>query len=116
MRRSPSIVPENGDHDICLVLNDFGDELGRAWLEADEERTDRETVIRDLLAGQYSDPVRVIAFNTVEGWSRDISADVASEAAERVAIDGCDVPPWLEGFIERHGSGRPVQLPLLGLA
>jgi hypothetical protein len=51
MRPSPSIVPEIDDHDICLVLNDFGEELGRAWPAADEERTDRETVIRDLLAG-----------------------------------------------------------------
>lgn len=65
MRRSPSIVPES-EHDIYFVLNDFGLELGRAWPEADEERTDREAVLRDLLSGQYSDPVRVVAFNTAE--------------------------------------------------
>ena len=36
----------------------------------DEEETDRATLISDLLAGQYSNPVRIIAFNTAEGWSR----------------------------------------------
>jgi hypothetical protein len=72
MSYSPSIVPE-ADHGTYFVLNDFGDGLGRAWPEADEERTERETVIRDLLAGQYSNPVRVIAFNIAEGWSRDAS-------------------------------------------
>jgi len=49
--------------DIYLVLDDFG-ERGRSWREIDEERTERETVIRDLLEGQYSDPIRVVAFNT----------------------------------------------------
>ena len=75
MRSSPSIVPREDDQDIYLVLDDFG-RLGQAWRETDPEDTDRETVIRDLLAGQYSDPVRVICFNTAEGWSRDVSEDI----------------------------------------
>jgi hypothetical protein len=70
MRRSPSIVPDPDDRDIYLVLDDFGGRLGRAWPETDEERTDREIVITDLMTGQYSNPVRVVAFNTAEGWSR----------------------------------------------
>jgi hypothetical protein len=37
---------------------------GRAWREADYEATDLETVIRDLLTGQYSNPIRVVAFNS----------------------------------------------------
>ena len=48
MRRSPSIVPQNADHDTYLVLNDFG-RHGRAWCETDEEDTNRETLIRDLM-------------------------------------------------------------------
>jgi hypothetical protein len=55
MPRSPSIVPHGVDHDIYLVLNDFG-RLGRAWCETDEEGTDRETLIRRLLEDQYSHP------------------------------------------------------------
>jgi hypothetical protein len=69
MRRSPSIVPETDDREIYLVLDDFGGHLGRAWPEADEERTDRETVIIDLMDGQFSNPVRVVAFNTAEGMA-----------------------------------------------
>jgi hypothetical protein len=26
-------------------------------------------LIRDLLADEFSNPVRIVAFNTVEGWS-----------------------------------------------
>jgi hypothetical protein len=78
---TPSIVPGDEDRDVCLVVSDFG----RAWCETDVEATDLETVIQDLLDGQYSDPVRVVNFNTGEGWARDISADVAKELRSRLS-------------------------------
>jgi len=115
MRYSPSIVPEADEarsSGTYLVLNDFGAGLGRAWPEADEDQTDRETVVRDLLVGQHSNPVRVIAFNTAQGWSRDVSKEIAGELLDLMAIDGRDVPPWLEGFMEEHVGSRPIQLPL----
>jgi hypothetical protein len=51
--------------------------LGRAYVEADETDADEATIVENLLSGQYSHPVRVIAFNTVEGWARDVTEDVA---------------------------------------
>jgi hypothetical protein len=80
MPRSPSIVPHGVDHDIYLVLNDFGKQ-GRAWCETDEEGTDRETLIRRLLEDQYSHPVRIVAFNTAEGRSRDVPSTSATSCA-----------------------------------
>ena len=112
MRHSPSIVADTEDRDVYLVLDDFGGRLGRAWRETDEAQTDRQTVITDLLDGQYSNPVRVVAFNTAEGWSRDVSEDLADELANRCAMYGFDVPQFLEAFVERHGDGKPAQLPL----
>jgi len=41
------------------------------WREADVESADLETVIIDLLDGQYRDPRRVVAFNTAETRSQD---------------------------------------------
>ncbi|MEJ6906733.1 hypothetical protein, partial [Bradyrhizobium japonicum] len=75
MRISPSIVP-GSERDIYLVLDDFGGRLGRAWTETDEEHTDRETLLRHLMEGQYSNPARIVSFNTGEGWSRDASEDI----------------------------------------
>ena len=66
--RTPSIVPNDNDETVYLVADDFG-RLGRAWRETDYEATDLETVIQDLLTGQYSNPIRVVAFNTAERWS-----------------------------------------------
>jgi len=111
MSFSPSIVPDGADQDVYLVLNQFGERLGRAWCETDEEDTDYRTIIRHLLEGQYSNPVRVVALNTAEGWSRDVSDDVADELRERCANRG-EVPSYLADFLERFDSGRPVQLPL----
>src|SRR5262245_50750533 len=82
MFSSPSIVPDTDDHDVYLVLDEFGGRLGRVWRETDEDRTDREIVITDLMTGQYCDPVRVVAFNTAEGWSRDVTSDIADELAK----------------------------------
>jgi len=112
MRRSPSIVPDSDDREIYLVLDDFIGHIGRSWREIDEDRADRESVITDLLEGQYSNPVRVVAFNTAEGWSRDMSTDIADEVSQRLANEDRDTPRALEGFIERHCGRRPVQLPL----
>jgi hypothetical protein len=98
MRRSPSIVPPGGDQDVYLVLDDFGSGLGRSWRETDVEHTDLETLITDLLDDQYNNPVRIIGFNTAEGWSRDVSEDVAHELRKRCA----GVLPFsVQEFVER---------------
>jgi hypothetical protein len=81
----PSIVPSSASQDVFLVLDEFGGRLGRAWRETDEEDTDYETLIRHLLEGQCNNPVRVVAFNTHEGGSRDVSEDVADDLRERCA-------------------------------
>ena len=108
---SPSIVPSGEDQNVYLLLDQFGGRLGRAWRETDEEDTDFETLIRHLLEGQYSNPVRVVAFNTAEGWSRDVSDNVADELRERCTEHG-EVPAFLVEFLERYDTGRPVQLLL----
>jgi len=57
--------------------------IGRVWREADYEATDFENVVTDLLEGQHKNPVGIFAFNTAEGWSRDVSADIAAELRRR---------------------------------
>jgi hypothetical protein len=32
---------------------------------------------------QYSHPVRVVAFNTAEGWSRNVTMDIADKLRKR---------------------------------
>jgi hypothetical protein len=42
--------------------NDFGP-LGRAYVETDETQADDATIIDNILRGEYSCPLRVVAFN-----------------------------------------------------
>jgi hypothetical protein len=63
--QTPLVPPEPFDVTVHIVLNDFGP-LGRAYVEADETDADEATIVENLLSGQYSHPVRVIAFNTVK--------------------------------------------------
>lgn len=80
---APTLAP-HFDVTVHIVLDDFG-KAGRVYREIDEEETTLGSVVDDLLTGQFSNPVRVVAFNTSEGWSRDVSEDVAREVVRRVA-------------------------------
>lgn len=92
-------------------MNDFG-RHGRAWCETDVERIDLEAVITDLMAGQYSDPVTVVAFNMNERWCNDVSEDIAREIQVRADLAHSDLSSSLEEFVERHAGRRDRQLVL----
>lgn len=109
--RTPSIAPDSGEQDIYLVLDDFGT-LGRAWRETDESATDFETLVNDLLTGQYTSPVRIVCFNTADDRARDASADLARELRRRIDLDRLEVSASLEDFLDRYEESRQLTLRL----
>ena len=66
---------------------------------------------RTCSTGSIRNPVRVVSFNTGEGWSQDISADVAEELRRRCDLQMREIPPSLAGFFARHET-LPLQLTL----
>jgi hypothetical protein len=94
---SSPFVPYGADQTLFIVV----DRIGVAR-EIRIERTDVETTIDELFGGCFSDPVRVICFNTLEHWVKDVSSEVAAELQSRCDIDGTDVPDHLRDFIESH--------------
>jgi len=98
---TPSIVPGGDDQNVYWVVSDFG-RLGLAWCETDVEATELETIISDLLDGQYTDPVRVVGFNVAERWARNVSEDVADQIRRRCDMQMSEVPAHLEAFVERQ--------------
>jgi hypothetical protein len=60
--RAPEV---SNDVTVYLVLNDHG-QFGIAYDETDPAQADRETIIRNFLSGQYSNALRVVAFNAAE--------------------------------------------------
>ena len=110
--KTPSIGPNGADQSVYLVVDRFGGHR-TGYRETDGERTDLETVITDLMSGQFNDPVRVVAFNTAERSAQDVSKDIALEIQSRSDIDGHDVPETLRDFVDRHaGPDRQLALRL----
>jgi hypothetical protein len=109
---SPPLVPEGFDTDVYVVLEEFLN-IGRAYREVDEEAADRETLIRDLISGQYAHPIRIVAFNTAKGWSRDVSEEIAREIADRASAKGDEltgpVQTFVEYELERAGRQRTLE-------
>lgn len=56
----------------------------------------------------------MVAFNTVERWSQDVSEEVAREMRRRFDLQLADVPSNLQDFVERHeGHHRQLALRLV---
>jgi hypothetical protein len=109
---TPSTVPYGADQTVYLVVDRFG-RLGSFYREIEVERTDLETIITDLMSGQFNDPVRVVAFNTLEHWSEDVSKQIADEMQTRCDIEGVAVPEHVTDFVASHtGPIRQLSLRL----
>jgi hypothetical protein len=105
MRRSPPLAPgaPPHDHTIYIVLDDFG-ELGRAYRETDETEANERTTIENFLTGQYGRPVSVVAFNTDDHSSWDVSEDIAHAVAERASSEDRELSEGTRMFLEAYLS------------
>jgi hypothetical protein len=99
---------------VHIVLDDFG-KSGRVYRETDEEEASLDTVVDDLLTGQFNRPLRIIAFNTAEGWSRDVSEDVAWEVLKRAEKESKLLGPGTRDFVEFQVGEHEVLLAEAGL-
>jgi hypothetical protein len=61
-----------------------------------------ETIIRNFIAGEYDSALRVVAFNAAEGWSRDVSEDVAAEIIDRAYDADETLTEGTKRSIDRH--------------
>jgi hypothetical protein len=109
---SPTTIPYGADQTVYLVIDRFSS--GTVYRETEIERADLETIISDFMAGQFNDPVRVVAFNTLEHWADDVSKDVAQEIQLRCDIAGEPVPEHVQDFVDTYaGPTRQLSLRLV---
>ena len=72
-------------------------------------------MIRDISNGQYHNPVRVVSFNTAEGWSRDVTEDIAREMIEQASRKVEPLSKSAQAFVEwATGEEVPVALRAAG--
>ncbi|WP_407188182.1 hypothetical protein [Bradyrhizobium centrosematis] len=94
---SSPVVPYGADQTLFVVIDRRDNST-----EIPIERSDLEATIGELVAGCFNDPVKVISFNTLEHWMKDISTDVAGEIRARCDIEGVTMPDYLSDFVESH--------------
>jgi hypothetical protein len=99
LRIMPADLPDN-DVTVYLVLNDY--RTGLAYVETALDEADLETIIRNFIAGEYDSALCVVAFNAAEGWSRDVSEDIAGEIVDRVYDADETLTEGTKRFIDRH--------------
>jgi hypothetical protein len=108
---TPRIVPYGADQTVYLVIDGFRD-LGTVYRETEIERADLETIIADLISGQFNNPIGVVAFNTLEHWSEDVSEYIAFEIQARCDIEGAPVPEYIRDFVASFTGRADHQLAL----
>ena len=87
MTDTPSLVPVSESSDVYFVPGQLPT-FGCVWRELSEEAANEQTVLKLIANGDFSGPVRVVAFNTAEGWSRDVTGGIALALLEQEASEG----------------------------
>ena len=110
LRTVPPLNPEN-DVTVYIVVEDFGD-LGRSFRETDIAEADHDTIVRNMISGEYSHPLRVvseeIAYDVLD---RAYDADTTLSAGAKRFIDlhvttGVKRPPAPSVLREQIQSAR----------
>jgi hypothetical protein len=103
MRNQTPLVPGQPAFDITvyIVLNYYGSRLGRAYAETGDDEADEKTTIENILSGQYSHPIRVVAFNTAEGWARDVTEDIAQAVLSKAQHEHRSISIAAQEFLVR---------------
>jgi hypothetical protein len=104
MPRHATLVPAAPSATVHMVLDYLG-RLGRVWRELDEERTDECDIVQAIFDSQFVMPVKVAAFNLEEGWSRDVTEDIARAVIELARKNDATLFPVAREFVERATGG-----------
>ena len=109
MRTQTPLAPGQPAFDVTvyIVLNYFGSRLGHAYCETGDDEADENNTIENILSGQYSHPLRVVAFNTAEGWARDVTEDIARAVLDRAQKEDRPIGKGAQEFLE-HALGVAV--------
>lgn len=95
----PSIVPSIDDKCLYFVLCDFG-EHGLEYVATDPDAADCDTIVENMIDGQYRHPIRVIAVDIRAGTARDASDLIAGTIEHRASLD--DLPDDVRRFVVFH--------------
>ena len=108
MGQDVSLVPLYEDNNVYMVLDELVT-FGRVWRETSEEAANEQTVLNLIADGEFHHPVRVIVFNSAEGWCRDETAALGLKLLE-MSREGRALGPAAIDFVERTTGQVPTVL------
>ena len=98
-----SIVP-NIEHVTYLLLDEIGN-YGPIW----REMSDEATILDWIAQGQFEKPLRMVAFNTEEGWSRDVTQEIATKLFD-LNQNGVALGAAARDFVNRVTGKSPTAI------
>jgi len=106
MGHDASLVPLYEDNNVYMVLDELLT-FGRIWRETSEEAANEQTVLNLIADGEFRSPVRVIVFNSAEGWCRDETVHMGLKLLE-MSREGRVLAPSAVEFVERATGQVPT--------
>ena len=94
-----SIVPNNTEHITHPLLDEIG-HYGGIWREISAEDANETTIVQWIIDGQFSCPMKIVAFKTEDGWSRDVTQEIALKLLD-LNRDGVGLGEAAREFVER---------------
>jgi hypothetical protein len=88
----------------CATTSPLADNRdGTVYLVLDLQ-ADLKTVVADLLSSRYRHPLRVVAFNTADGGTHDVTAEIARKVLSCAVELDRELPAAVREFLERAGA------------
>ena len=93
-----SIVPEAGQ--VTYLLLDELRDYGPVWREMSEAEANEATIVQWIIEGQIERPLKIVAFNTEDRWSRDVTHYIATTLLD-LNQNGVELGAAAREFVER---------------
>ena len=94
-----SLVPDS-ERTTYLLLDEMTNYHGSIWPATSAEEANEATIVQRIIEGQFSHPLKVVAFNTEDGWSRDVTYDIAAKLLD-LNQNGVALSSAAREFVER---------------
>ena|SRR6516162_7405334 len=94
-----SIVPDTTENTTYLLLDEIG-HYGSTWREISAKDANEAAIVQWIIEGQFSHPVKIVAFNTDDGWSHDMTRNIATKLLD-LKRDGVEFSAAARDFVER---------------
>ena len=94
-----SIAPDDSAT-TYLLLDEMTNQRVNIWPEIAADEANEATIVQWIIEGLFSRPIKIVAFNTDDGWSRDVTHEIATKLLD-LNQNGVALGAVAREFVER---------------